>query len=128
MAMKDEYSLKWVDYRRLCKYGKYSLVALVTVPFALLLILGFLSRLGAPQFIDNLAIILFPIEVALMITTVYFAWGHYIWRCPRCGEPFGRFHEECQNCALLKWATENDCEFSREDVESGRAEWPRPRI
>jgi hypothetical protein len=126
--MKDEYELKWADYKRLCKFGKYTFIALVTVPFLLVAVFGLLLHFSPFQFPILLGNLPFVIGIVLMFVTLYFAWSHYIWECPRCSERFGRFHEECQNCGLPKWASENDLELTAEDVAAGKGKWPQPRI
>jgi hypothetical protein len=126
--MKNEYASKWAEYRRICKCGLLSLVTFLLFPFVIIPVFGLLLRFSMFGFLERSNMILFLFEGALMFATLYFAWCQYTWECPRCGEPFGRLHAECQNCALPKWANENDSDLSRDDVESGRAEWPKPRI
>jgi hypothetical protein len=127
-ALKENYESQWDDYRRGCKLGIYSLITFFVSPFVMIPTLGFLLHFRMFQFLTNVSQIPFLIEVVLLIATGYFYWRFHTWQCPRCGEPFGRLHEECQNCGLPKWSSENECEFSREDVESCKAEWPKPRI
>jgi len=126
--MNNEYAPKWAEYRRICTWGIYSLVAFIAIPFGMIAISGVLMRFGLFGFLDHLSMLPFITGVALMFITGYFAYLHYIWECPRCGERFGRNHVECQNCALPKWANEDDSELAEEEVASGKRVWPKPRI
>jgi hypothetical protein len=119
--MKDEYAPKWAEYRRICKCGIYALVAFFAAPFVIIPILSLLLHFGMPQSLIHSNTIPFLIEAGLMITAMYFGWRQYTWECPRCGEPFGRLHEECQNCALPKWASEDETALLRDNVVSGGA-------
>jgi hypothetical protein len=126
--MKDEYARRWGEYRRICKWGICSLVALIAIPFAMVAIFGVMIRFGLSGFLDHLSLLPFITGVALMFATGYFAYCHYVWECPRCGKRFGRNHVECQNCALPKWANNDDSEPTQEEDASGARVGPKPRI
>ena len=123
-SMKDEYALEWAEYRRNSRHGIYALFAFLAAPFVMIPTFGLLLHFSAFQFLTHLGMLPFFVEAVLMLAAGYFGWWQYTWECPRCGQPFGRHHEECQNCALPKWATEDDSELSG----SGSEAWHRPRI
>ena len=89
-------------------------------------LLGLLLRFRMFQFLTHLSMLPFFVEAALMGAISYFAYYHYVWECPRCGERFGRLHEECQNCALPKWAND-DSDLGERKFELD-AKWPSPRV
>ena len=124
--MKDDYATNWANYKHVRNCAIYSLLAFFVGPFVLIPLLGLLLRFSAFQFLAPLSMLPFVIEVALAGATLYFAYLHYIWECPRCGERFGRLHEECQNCALPKWAID-DLDLS-DRADTSNAKWRKPRI
>ena len=121
-----QYAAQWVEYKHLRNCAIYSMVALFAAPFLIVMLLGLLLRFRVFQFLTHLDVLPFLIGVAFMGSTLYFAYLHYVWQCPRCGERFGRLHEECQNCALPKWADDDSDLKEREPLPD--REWPQPRI
>ena len=117
-TMKDGYAAQWADYKHLWNRAIYSFVTFFAGPFFLIPLLGLLLRFPAFQFLSRVSMLPFFVEVALAGATLYFAHLHYVWECPRCGERFGMLHEECQNCALLKWAND-DSESSEHETGPG---------
>jgi len=115
--MSDTYESRWSEYRRIRKWGISALIAFVVLPFLGIPSIGLLTNLIAPSIATLLVNLLFLIEVGLLFTAGYFAYLQYTWECPRCGERFGRLHEECQNCGLAKWAGERE---GGEDVNESR--------
>ena len=97
--MKEAYTLRWSAFRRICSFALLSPIALLATPF----LLGPVSL-----FLFHSLIPLYPIALVIMSAAGYFIWRYITWPCPRCGEPFGRFRDECQNCFLPKWADEDD--------------------
>jgi hypothetical protein len=126
LTLSDKYGAQWAEYKHLRNYAIYSLLALFVGPVLMVLVLGLLLRFPVFQSLNHLSMLPFLFGAALMGATGYFAYRHYIWQCPRCGEQFGRLHEECQNCALPKWAND-DSDLGERDSVPG-ATWPRPRI
>jgi hypothetical protein len=124
--MDGKYAGKWAEYRRICKFAVISLVGVVGVPFLSFLILVLLLQLTRLQLPWSLAQLPFLLGSACLFLAVYFGRRQYTWECPRCGRRFGRLHEECQNCALPKWA--NDDSDLRERKIAPGTEWPLPRI
>jgi len=116
--MKDEYAMQWAEYRHICKSGTYSLLATFILPFALVAILGILLRFKIFGSLGTLSALPFITGVALLINTASYGYLHYTWKCPRCGECFGRDHEECQYCALPKWANEDDSKPLEDELAS----------
>ena len=123
--MRD-YAAQWAEYKHLRNCAIYSGVSLFALPFLTVILLGLLLRFQAFQFLTHLDMLPFLVGVAFMGSALYFAYLHYVWQCPRCGERFGRLHEECQNCALPKWATD-DSDLNERETVSGM-KWPKPRI
>jgi hypothetical protein len=120
------YAAEWAEYKHLRNCAIYSAVAVFAAPFLAVALLGLLLRFPTFQFLTHLGMLPFLIGVALMGSTLFYAYLHYAWQCPRCGERFGRLHEECQNCALPKWAID-DSDLSQR-ADSPNAKWPKPRI
>lgn len=112
------YAAQWADYRHLRNRAIYSFVAFFAVSFLLIPLLGLLLRFPAFQFLSRVRMLPFLVEVALAGVILYFAYLHYCWECPRCGERFGMLYDECQNCALLKWAND-DSESSEHETDPG---------
>lgn len=120
------YAAEWAEYKHLRDYAIYSAAALIAAPFLTVALLGLLLRIPAFQFLTHLGMLPFLIGVVFMGLTLYFVYLHYVWQCPRCRERFGQHHEECQNCALPKWAND-DSDLNEREIPPGR-EWPEPRI
>jgi len=116
--MKESYALRWAEYRLIRKCGMVALIAFLATPFVIIPIFGWLLRFSAFHFLTRLAMVPFLIEAALLFAAGYFAWKQYTWQCPRCGEPFGRLHEECRNCGLPKWANQIDSELGGDGAVS----------
>ncbi|MGA7243316.1 MAG: hypothetical protein WBX19_09050 [Terracidiphilus sp.] len=106
--MKDESIQALNEYRRIRKTELYALAIFLLFPFVIFPVLGFLLRFQSFSFLIRLGMIPFLCELTLLITIGHCEYLQYVWECPRCGTPFGRKREECQNCSLPKWATEND--------------------
>jgi hypothetical protein len=122
----NDYAAQWAEYKHLRNCAVYSAVALFVGPFLTIPLLGFLLRFRMFHFLTHLSMLPFLVGVACLGSTGYFAYLHYLWQCPRCGEQFGRLHDECKNCALPKWATDDSDLNEREIVADTR--WPSPRI
>lgn len=122
--MKTEYELKWSEYRRIRRHGLFALIALFTIPFATVEIFAVLLKFGAFQFLNNLTMLPFLLGAIFLVVAAYFQWRQYTWECPRCGEPFGRLHEECRNCGLPRWA----CSAPEEQEGKDTPTMQNPRI
>jgi hypothetical protein len=103
-TMKDKYAESWAKYRRFGRYELYAAVGMLLIPILFFPIV-FLLKTGRPfEFLG-------PV---LLLVVGYFHYCRYVWPCPRCGKPFnGRFgiggiREECQYCALPKWANDDE--------------------
>jgi hypothetical protein len=103
-TMEGKYSASWAEYKRLARYELLAVVGIVLIPILLLPVLSLLK-------------LRWPLELAvfvLFLAVVYFHYCRYVWQCPRCGEQFngrlgiGGIREECQNCALPKWANDDE--------------------
>jgi hypothetical protein len=123
--MKDSYESRWAEYRSIRKRGIYALLAFVVLPFLIIPAIGLLTGIIATSITNVFVNVLFLIEVGLLFTAGYYAYLQYTWDCPRCGERFGRLHDECQNCGLSKWAGESETQLSESAKDSGRS---GPRI
>ena len=126
MIMK--YESIWADYRRIRKRGMYALLAFVALPFLVIPSIGLLMNLIKEPIPTALVDLLFFIEVILLLTAGYYAYVQYTWECPRCGERFGRLHDECQNCGLPKWADEEDGQLDEDTNTSSGEKRSGPRI
>jgi hypothetical protein len=118
-TMEGKYAENWAKYKRLAGYELFAVVGIVLIPLLLLPIL----------FLLNLSWPLDPVIVVLFFAAAYFHYCRYIWPCPRCGERFnGRFgiggiREKCQNCALPKWANDDeDDESTLNENDTRKAE------
>ena len=102
--MKDKYAGSWEIYKRFTRCELFAVVGIILIPILLFPIVVVL-KLSWP--LENLGFV-------LLFAVGYFHYCRYIWRCPRCGKRFngrlgiGGISEECQYCALPKWANDDD--------------------
>ena len=114
--MEGKYAASWAEYKRLARYELFAVVGIVLIP---ILFLPVLSLLNLSWPLELVAFVLF-------LAAAYFHYCRYIWPCPRCGEPFngrlgiGGIREECQNCALPKWANDDEDDESTLNVNHTR--------
>ena len=107
-TMKDKYAGSWEKYKRFGRYELFAVVGIILISILLFPIV-FVLKLSWP--VENLAFV-------LLFVAGYFHYCRYIWPCPRCGKRFngslgiGGIRDECQYCALSKWATDDDDDAS----------------
>jgi ribosomal protein L37E len=126
--MKNDYDSSWAEYRRIRKRGMYALVAFIALPFLVIPSIGLLANFIKSPISTVSVNLLFFVEVVLLFTAGYLAYIQYTWECPRCGERFGRLHDECQNCGLPRWANESDFQSDGDMNRSDGGGRSGPRI
>jgi hypothetical protein len=92
----DAYSLKWAKFKRIRFLAICTPIVFLSLPA-----LWVFLPLG-----NSANWLLYAIGITLIVLTFFFVWRYATWQCPRCGEPFGRFQDQCNNCSLPKWANE----------------------
>ena len=116
--MASKYADSWAEYKRFGRYELFAAVGMLLTPI-LFFSIELLLKVNLPVYF---------VEVILFSAVAYFHYFRYIWPCPRCGEMFnGRFgiggiREECQYCALPKWANDDGDAPTLKDNETRQME------